>query len=47
MLKNKIIKSIIFTLICSCVIVTSLYTITYAKYSFNYIINAAEIEIIV
>ena len=47
MLKNKIIKSIIFTLICSSVIVTSLYTVTYAKYSFNYTINAAEIEIIV
>ena len=47
MYKNKIIKSIIFTLICSYVIITSLYTVTYAKYSFNYTIDAVEIEIIV
>ena len=47
MLKNRIIKLIVFTLIYSCVIITSLYTVTYAKYSFNYTIDAVEIEIFV
>lgn len=45
MLKNKILKSIIFILIISLILIVNTISISYAKYKFEYTMNAAEIKI--
>lgn len=45
MLKNKILKSIIFILIISLILIVNTISISYAKCKFEYTMNAVEIKI--
>ena len=45
MLKNKILKSIIFILIISLILIVNTISISYAQYKFEYTMNAVEIKI--
>ena len=45
MLRNKILKSIIFILIISLILIVNTISISYGKYKFEYTMNAVEIKI--